>query len=230
MWNLWLMAYAMPLFLWAWLTERFGTDAQRELTWVLYLLAPVFALVPLNLLFAHKGLQLFMLGAQPFRIYELLHLFVCIGLIVGGKYLRMSSFLWTGFFGSAIWIFRITYYHFDNQLDWPFTIAAVGSFFLVGGILWSLWQTPDSGTESGQSPKGQRRKSAARKPVPEGEIDQDQAAPAPKPNKPIPARKAKAPAAPVVVQCSKCKKRLKVAARFFGKCVNCPNCGAPILA
>jgi serine/threonine protein kinase len=233
MWNLWLMAYAVPLFLWAFLTERFGTEAQRAMTWVLYLLAPIFALVPLNLLFARKGIELFMLGETPFRIYELLHLFVCIGLVVGGKYLRLNSFLWTGFCASAVWIFRITHYHFMNQMDWPILIAIVGGCFIYGGIWCSLRQAADSRTKSRGFSKDRPIKRARRKPDLEGKIDQDHPPFRPEPNKPIPAGKGNAPAAggdPVVVQCIKCKKRLKVAPRFFGKRVNCPNCQAPFLA
>src|SRR5262249_24495386 len=63
-WNLWLIAYTIPLFLWAWLTERYGTEGQRTLAWFIYLLVPIFSLVPLNILFANKGLELFRLGSH----------------------------------------------------------------------------------------------------------------------------------------------------------------------
>lgn len=135
--NLWLMAYAPAIFLWAWLTERFGTENQRALAWVLYLLGPIFALVPLNLLFAEKGYELFLLGGRPVRIYEVIHLFVCAGLLIGGKFLRIGTFLQTGLWGSAVWVFRVTYYHFEGYRSWPLSIGVIGCLCVGLGVWYS---------------------------------------------------------------------------------------------
>jgi hypothetical protein len=162
-WNLWLMAYTVPVFLWAWLTERYGTEAQRTLTWLIYLLVPIFALVPLNLLFAEKGPRLFPLGPHPVRLYELLYLLACVALLVEGKLLRIESFLQASLWGFAVWVLRVTFYHLDSHLSWPISVGLVGGLFLGLGI-WRSRRTdpppgepvkaspPSAGTELYQSP------------------------------------------------------------------------------
>ena len=67
-WNLWLLSYTIPVFLFAWLIERYGTEAQRVLSWWLYLLTPVFLLVPLNLLFSGQGPELAVIGDHPVHL------------------------------------------------------------------------------------------------------------------------------------------------------------------
>ena len=83
------------------------------------------------------------------------------------------------------------------------------------------------------------QKLPARRPVPDDSFEDDEPPPLPKKTSPIkPATSPKVKPAPaaaggadkVVVQCSNCQKKLKVAAKSIGKRVKCPGCGTAFLA
>ncbi len=82
-----------------------------------------------------------------------------------------------------------------------------------------------------------RQKIPARRPIPDDSFEEEER-PAPKKPSPItPALSQKVKPAPasgsddkVVVQCSNCHKRLKVAAHAVGKKVKCPGCGTAFVA
>jgi uncharacterized membrane protein YiaA len=133
-WNLWLLCYTPPLLLGAWLSERYGTEAQRALSWALYLLVPVFLLVPLNLLFQDQGLALFVVGSHPLRLYEVLHLPACVALLVLGRALHIRSFLLTALAGLAVFLVRVTNLHFKDQLRWPLAVGLGGALLVALGI------------------------------------------------------------------------------------------------
>jgi uncharacterized protein DUF5684 len=100
---------------------------------------------------------------------------------------------------------------------------------------------PGYGDEEYEEPADRpRQRIPARKPIPEDSFEEDEppAPPAPKKSSPIkaaPSPKVKAAPAPagdgkVLVQCTNCNKRLKVAATVMGKKVKCPGCGAAFVA
>jgi hypothetical protein len=139
-WNLWLMAYSAPLLLCAWLSEHYGTEAQRALNRLFYFLVPLFLLVPLNLLFEDKGPKLFPLGRDPVRLYELLCLPAGLALVLLGRMLHIESFILAALASAAVFVFRVTSRHFDDFLGWPLGIALSGAV-LVGLGVWRSWLT-----------------------------------------------------------------------------------------
>jgi hypothetical protein len=160
-WNLWLMIYSAPLFVGAWLCERFGTEAQRTLARVGYLLVPVFLLIPLNVLFGRSGPELFVLGPRPVRVYELLYLAACVGLLAGGKYLRIETFLLAGLWGAAVWVFRVTHYHLGDRPEWPLLVGFTGGCFAALGVWYSRRA---GGPQAGEAPPDTELHGAATEP------------------------------------------------------------------
>jgi predicted Ser/Thr protein kinase len=131
--NFWLISYSAPLLLWAWLIERRGTEGQRTLTRMLYLLVPLFLLLPLNLLF-RQGPTLGTIGHDPLRLYELLYLLGSAALLVLGRYLQIRVFILASLWGLAIWVFRMTFDHFDRHLSWPIAVGLAGGILIGLGI------------------------------------------------------------------------------------------------
>lgn len=154
-WNFWLLAYSVPIFFWAWGIEKLGSEGQRILPRWLYLLVPLFLLVPINLLF-HQGPELFSLALGPVRIYQLIYLPACVLLLALGRLLHMESFVLAGLWGLAVWIFRITFNHFNPYVSWPLSIALLGGGLLALGIWRSRrWELlPDEGIRAARPTKG----------------------------------------------------------------------------
>jgi serine/threonine protein kinase len=154
-WNLWLISYSIPFFLCAWLCERFGTEAQRSLAWFLYLLVPIFVLVPLNMLYLDRGPIIATIGRHPVHLYELLHLPACITLLVIGRVLRIEIFIVSALAGLAVFVFRVTSLHFENYLVWPLMIALIGSCLVLLGIWSPREQKPvvEGSPEDGDLPR-----------------------------------------------------------------------------
>jgi hypothetical protein len=144
-WNIWIMPYSLVFLLFGWLSEH-GTEAQRHLARVFYLLVPIFLLVPLNMLFDKGPIILairpetqnpassYILAQNPVRIYELVYLAACIALLILGRGLHMELFLVAGLAGFAVLLFRATEAHFSNDLIWPLAIIVTGLALVVIGI------------------------------------------------------------------------------------------------
>jgi hypothetical protein len=147
-WNLWLMAYSLPFLVLAWLIERYGTEGQRPLAARLYLLVPLFLLLPLNLLFG-QGPEVFGGACGPFRLYELLGLAACAALLVLGRCLHVQAFLLAGLWGLTVWLFRVTFDHFDGAVRWPLAVALGGGLLVALGV----WVS----RRSGPAPEDYRR-------------------------------------------------------------------------
>jgi hypothetical protein len=142
-WNLWLMAYSVPLFLCAWLSEHYGTEAQRALNRLFYFLVPLFLLVPLNLLFAEQGIELFSLGHNSVRLYELCCLPAGLMILILGRLLHIESFILAALASGAVFVFRVTSRHFTDYLGWPLGIAVGGALLVALGI-WRSSFTQDA--------------------------------------------------------------------------------------
>ncbi len=153
--NFWLMAYSVPFFVAAWLAERYGSEGQRTLSGFLYLLVPIFLLLPLHLLFWH-GPKLFTIGAREVQLYEALYLAACVLLLVFGRWLNLETFLIAGLWGLAVWVFRVTARHFDDYLSWPLGVGISGGVLIALGV-WRSWS-------SEPQPEDYRRR--AKKPAP----------------------------------------------------------------
>jgi hypothetical protein len=136
-WNLWLLCYALPLLLAAWLSERYGTEGQRVLSGVLYLLVPVFLLVPLNQLF-HQGPALAAVGSKEIQLYELFQVPACAALLVLGRAFHIRTFLMAALAGLAVFLLRVTSFHFEDYLHWPLAVAASGVLLVALGV-WGSW-------------------------------------------------------------------------------------------
>jgi hypothetical protein len=136
-WSLWLLCYAGPLLLGAWLSERYGSEGQRVLGGVLYLLVPLFLLVPLNLLF-HQGPALATVGRKEVQLYELFQLPACVALLVLGRVLHIGTLLMAALAGLAVFLVRVSYFHFEDYLHWPLAVAAGGVLLVALGV-WRSW-------------------------------------------------------------------------------------------
>jgi hypothetical protein len=139
-WNVWLMAYSIPWFLIAWASEKKGTESLRSVTWLFYWLVPSFLLIPLNVLFADKGLIFLTFGGYQVHRYELLYLTACAILFVLGKQLHIEVFLLASLVGLAVFIFRVTSLHFEEYRIWPMAVALVGALFVLLGA-WRSYKT-----------------------------------------------------------------------------------------
>jgi hypothetical protein len=133
-WNLWIMAYTLPVLLCGWLSERYGTEAQSLRARVFYALVPLFLLLPLNLLFSSRGATLAQLGSSPLRVYEVAYLPACTGLLLLGRLLHVEVFLVAALWAMAVFLFRFTSRHLVDVLQWPLAVGLCGCAFLYLGI------------------------------------------------------------------------------------------------
>jgi hypothetical protein len=128
------MAYSLPVLLCGWLSERYGTEAQRLRARVFYALVPLFLLLPLNLLFSSRGATLGLLGGAPLRVYELTYLPACVGLLLLGRLLHVEVFLMSALWAMAIFLFRFTARHLVDVPTWPLAVGLCGCVFVYLGI------------------------------------------------------------------------------------------------
>jgi len=126
-------------------------------------------------------------------------------------------------FGLGLWLLPIVF----------FPILAFGSSRYVGPEGRRDARFRDEYEEEEDRP---RQRIPARRPIPDDSFEEHQAPASKKPSavKTAPSPKVKPAAAggdgKVVVQCSNCQKRLKVAATSVGKKVKCPGCGTAFVA
>lgn len=136
--NFWLMAYSVPFFLCGFLSERYGTEGQRNLAWFYYYLFPMFLFFPLNVLVG-EGWELISLGGKPLDTYEAAYLLACIALLALGRFLHTKVFILVGLWGIVFFVFRMTFRHLQDYLSWPWVVGLLGGALVVVGIMLPLW-------------------------------------------------------------------------------------------
>jgi hypothetical protein len=121
----------------AWVSLKARTAFVRFWGQFFLLLVPASLLVPTNLLFRH-GLVIASIGGEAITIYELLCSIIAISFIVVGTKNAIVALALPGVLGLSVFVFRVTYLHFEKSLAWPLTLAIVGGIAMSAGLGFSI--------------------------------------------------------------------------------------------
>lgn len=128
--NLLLMAAGIVYLLlagWAYASKR---DYIRFWGPPLMFLVPLHLGIPANLLF-DQGWELFKMGDRWVTAFELLALFLSVGMLILGTRLRLIALAFPAVVSVTVWCFRVTVVHFLPYLGWPLTLLILGSLAMI---------------------------------------------------------------------------------------------------